>query len=708
MDDLARRALEVFAVAPQALGGVRLRAAPGPARDAWLDALRAYLPPDAPWRRLPSGADDAALRGGLDLSATLAAQRPVMRPGLLAQTAGGVVLAAMAERLSDHTAALLAAALDDESHPLAVVALDEGVDEDEAPPASLVERLALSVEMQGRDAKAGDVRAALNASDESYATSTRVDGQTSIGSLAARRLANDEARIQRARSRWREVQADDVFITALVQAAMALGVHSARAACHALTVARIVAALDARDAVDTDDAAWAARLVLAPRATQKPLLNDTPPEPSEEEVEPNEPQHEEPQDVEPQAQADPTPPDPSHDNSANDDVRHDPADASGPNTDPTVDTSVDTSVDTTSDKTIDDHVLAAAAAVIPAGLLALLAAGRTPASRQGRAGRAGDLAASRSRGRVIGSVRGQPQGGARLALVDTLRAAAPWQRARAAMHRNSEAAARSTEATTGASTGTRAGTKEGNTSGTSGTSASTASTASTANTANTANTARGATALRGVRVRVERDDLRVQRRVQRRSTTTIFALDASGSQALHRLAEAKGAVELLLADCYARRDRVAVIAFRGTQAAVMLAPTRSLVRARRELAGLPGGGGTPLAAGIDASHALALAVRRSGATPLIVLLTDGRANVARDGSPGRDAARQDAQRSARALRAAHVATLVIDTSPQPGAPAQTLAAELGARCIALPHAQAHAVSLAVKAERGRQRTPGRA
>ena len=202
------------------------------------------------------------------------------------------------------------------------------------------------------------------------------------------------------------------------------------------------------------------------------------------------------------------------------------------------------------------------------------------------------------------------------------------------------------------------------------------------------------------RVHVTKDDLRMQRRMQHRATTTIFAIDASGSQALHRLAEAKGAVELLLADCYARRDRVAVIGFRGAGAQVLLAPTRSLVRAKRQLAGLPGGGGTPLAAAIDAAQVMAVAVRRGGATPLLVLLTDGRANIARDGSPGREAATRDALGAARAFAATSTAALLIDTSPQPSAAAQAIAAALGARCIALPQAQARALSQAVRQERG--------
>jgi magnesium chelatase subunit D len=138
-----------------------------------------------------------------------------------------------------------------------------------------------------------------------------------------------------------------------------------------------------------------------------------------------------------------------------------------------------------------------------------------------------------------------------------------------------------------------------------------------------------------VLVEVRKDDFRVTRYRQRSETTTIFVVDASGSAALHRLAEAKGAVELLLADCYVRRDRVAMVAFRGPGAELLLPPTRSLVRAKKGLAALPGGGGTPLASGIDAAIGLADGVRRRGGTPVIVILTDGRANVTRAGIGGR-------------------------------------------------------------------------
>jgi magnesium chelatase subunit D len=184
---------------------------------------------------------------------------------------------------------------------------------------------------------------------------------------------------------------------------------------------------------------------------------------------------------------------------------------------------------------------------------------------------------------------------------------------------------------------------------------------------------------------------------QRSESTTIFVVDASGSAALHRLAEAKGAVELLLADCYVRRDQVAMIAFRGEAAELVLPPTRSLVRAKRGLGALPGGGGTPLASAIDMTAALADQTRRAGSTPCYVMLTDGRANIARSGEQGRDIAASDAVDSAGRLRAQDVQGLVIDTSPRPARQARELAEALGAQYLPMPHADAETLRDAVQA-----------
>jgi magnesium chelatase subunit D len=237
------------------------------------------------------------------------------------------------------------------------------------------------------------------------------------------------------------------------------------------------------------------------------------------------------------------------------------------------------------------------------------------------------------RGRPIGVRAGLPRGGARLNLLVTLRQAAGWQKLR--------------------------GAKPG-------------------------------------RMEVRRDDFRIRRFRQQTRTTTIFVVDASGSAAVQRLAEAKGAVELLLAECYIRRDRVALLSVRGRGAELILPPTPSLTRAKKCLAALPGGGGTPLAAGFAAALALAVRVQREGQTPLAVFLTDGRANIALDGTPGRPGAEADALAVAAAWRAGGFAALVVDTSARPHPFARKVADAAGARYLVLPQADASALRAAVK------------
>jgi magnesium chelatase subunit D len=281
-------------------------------------------------------------------------------------------------------------------------------------------------------------------------------------------------------------------------------------------------------------------------------------------------------------------------------------------------------------------VLAAARAAIPAGLLArLMSRDFRGVSPHGQGGM-GARQKARQRGRPVG-VRAAPPGpGLRLSVVETLRAAAPWQRLRA-----------------------------------------------------------GGDGL----IKLRRDDFRVVRSEQRARSTTIFLVDASGSAALARLAEAKGAVELLLAECYRRRDQVALVAFRGRKAQMLLPPTRSLVRAKNSLAELPGGGGTPIAAGIDAGFAMAEAQRRAGFTPTLVVLTDGRANVTQAGLGGRSVAQAEAAQAARRVRLAGISALVLDISARPGPEAGALAEAMGALYVALPLANAQAVSGAVQAAR---------
>jgi magnesium chelatase subunit D len=290
---------------------------------------------------------------------------------------------------------------------------------------------------------------------------------------------------------------------------------------------------------------------------------------------------------------------------------------------------------------LEDEILEAAQAAIPADLLARLADLADLKSPKGMGGKTGAVKVGRMRGRPLGNMPGMPEGGKTLSIIDTLRAAVPWQRVRRAEM-----------------------------------------------------LAAGKTVPLG-KIMIRKEDFRIKRYQERTQTLTMFIVDASGSSAMHRLAEAKGAVELLLAECYIRRDQVAVMSFRGSTAELILAPTRSLVKAKRALSGLPGGGGTPLARAIDESFEVASTSMRKGLTPALVFLTDGRANIAKDGSPGRPKAMEDAQQSARAASYYSFKSLWIDTSPQARDEGKAMAALLGSMYLPLPNAGATEVSQAI-------------
>ena len=572
----AALAAAVLAVAPATLGGVLLRCGAGPVRDRWVELLAARLPEGAPLRRMPHGIGDERLLGGLDLAATLRSGRPVAQRGLLAEADGGVLLLPMAERIPAGTAARLAAALDRGEVQVArdgvaltlasrvgLVAGDEGQGDDEPVSAVLAERLAIRLDLSELGWR---------------------DVQRDPADLPGTRDAHH------ARARLGRVRADDAVIEALCSACAALGIASSRAPWFALQAARVAAALAGRDAVAQEDAEFAARLVLAPRATQLPAP--------------------------PEAEAPPEPPPPPEAPQDRDDAPEELA---------------------TPDAPLEELVLAAAQAAIPAGLLARLKMEQRASGASRSLGRSGQARLAGRLGRPAGVRAGGVQRGARLNLIETLRAAAPWQ----ALRRR------------------QGDIREG--------------------------------------VAVHPEDFRITRYKQKSRTTTIFAIDASGSSALHRLAEAKGAVELLLADCYVRRDQVAVLAFRGVAAELLLPPTRSLVRAKRSLAGLPGGGGTPLAAGLDAAWALAEGIARRGDTPLVVLLTDGRANIGRDGQGDRTRAEADALKAAERWRGSALAAVVVDTSARPEPRARALAQRMDALYLPLPHARAATLSEAVQA-----------
>jgi magnesium chelatase subunit D len=579
---------------------------------------------------------------------------------VLAAADGGLVVLPMAERMTEATAARIAAALDaraveDARVRIAVVALDDGV-EDESVPRALVERLAFRIDLSGcrvSDVYASPAQAGAQSRDDGGMAKPAVTAPCATGprpapgkeeggkdemrvaalgfetdpsgyaasnvdasyadaspAQAGAQSRNDGGMAQRAmtapratgprpspgkeegethgrgkengetRNAGSQSTIDPHAI--LAATALALGVESARAPLFALRAARAAAALAGRETIDADDLFLAVRLVLAPRATRLPAP--------------------------PKADNASDPPLPPPESNSSEEERATP-------------------------DLPEDMILEAALATLPRDVLEQLAAGR---GRRGgnRARGAGERRKSPLHGRPLGARAGVPRGGLRLSLIDTLRAAAPWQALRA----------------------------------------------------------RG-----DGPVRIRRDDLRIRRFETRAETLTIFAVDASGSAAVARLAEAKGAVELLLAQAYVKRAQVALIAFRGAGAELMLPPTRSLTRARRALAELPGGGGTPLAAGLETARTLAEAARARGRTPFLVVLTDGRGNIALDGSAVRERAEHDAEQAARAIGQAGIGAAFVDTSARPRPEGARLALAMGARYLPLPRADAAAMHRAVSA-----------
>ncbi|WP_166673674.1 magnesium chelatase subunit D [Rhodovulum visakhapatnamense] len=407
------------------------------------------------------------------------------------------------------------------------------------------------------------------------------------------RIAMDTDALAAARARLPGVRAGDKVLEDLTVLAVRLGIDSLRAPMLALKAAKALAALAGNDAVDQDDLTAAVQLVLAPRATQFPE------EPAEDDQPP---------------QDDPPPPEPEQgDKDQNEGEAQ--------------------SLD---DLPLQDILLEAAKATLPADLLANLAAKKAQRAGGGISG-AGAKRKGNRRGRPIPARRGRLDTGARLDVISTLRAAAPWQTIRK----------------------------------------------------------RESSFERSLHIRT--DDFRIKRFEEKSDRLLIFVVDASGSAAMTRLAEAKGAVELLLAEAYARRDHVALVAFRGEAAELLLPPTRSLVQTKRRLAALPGGGGTPLAAGLKTALELAIQSKGRGMTPTVALLTDGRANIALDGTANRTMAAEDATRMATAIRANGYPAMVIDMGQRPERSLKALADTLGAPYIPLPRADANRLSTAVSA-----------
>ena len=191
-------------------------------------------------------------------------------------------------------------------------------------------------------------------------------------------------------------------------------------------------------------------------------------------------------------------------------------------------------------------------------------------------------------------------------------------------------------------------------------------------------------------------DIMIKRFEKQSERLLIFLVDASGSNAIGRLAEAKGAIEILLSDAYAKRDNVALISFSGLKADPLLLPTKSLVTAKKKLSSLPGGGATPLAKGLLEAFKMADAARSRSIKPIIILLSDGRGNITLDGLGDRVKAIEDTTYIASLIKRNAINNIFIDTSRRKTPMADELAKELNGHYFQLPMANSSSISKAVQ------------